>query len=72
MNPHRSFHLKHPDARPLRTDRWYSYLGYRVSRRGLRPGPKMLGRVSRNVEAKEPEALRASVAAMAAAWTWGS
>ncbi|MCB9765399.1 MAG: hypothetical protein H6739_36835 [Alphaproteobacteria bacterium] len=52
--------------------RRYSELGYRVSRRGLRPGPKMLARVSRNVEGKEPEALQASVAVMAAAWTWGS
>lgn len=69
LRDERELELKDPAAPPRPTTGWHLYLGYRVSRLGTEPGPRMRARVRQHVDGKDPESLRASVAAMAAAWT---
>ena len=73
LHEERGLALKHPAVVPRRTDRWHTYLGYRVSQRGLEPGPRMKARVQPNLAGRlaHPDRVRASVAGMAATWTFG-
>ncbi len=41
--------LKHPAARPRSTGGRFSYLGYRVSRSGIRPARAMLPRIRQRI-----------------------
>jgi hypothetical protein len=71
LRAHRLIALKDPQALPARTDRRASYLGYRVSRRGLSLGPKARGRLAERIAGKvdAPDRLRAALVSYRAAWT---
>ncbi|MCB9795641.1 MAG: hypothetical protein H6741_23330 [Alphaproteobacteria bacterium] len=66
----RGLELKHPEAEPRHSSKAQRYLGYRINRRGLVPGPRMRDRLHGNLRraAEAPETLRACVAATRSAW----
>lgn len=71
----RGLELKVRDARPKRCDRAVTFLGYRVSRLAIRPGPKIVGRLPGLVRAKlgvRDEALHATLVSLRGAWMFGS
>jgi len=69
----RHLELKDPGARPERTDHQLHYLGYEVTRGGLRLGPKARGRMPERLGAAvdDPKRLTASITSYAAAWKFG-
>jgi RNA-directed DNA polymerase len=66
----RGLRLKDAQARPARTDRAQRYLGYRVTRGGFWPGPKMRSRIHGQLvaAASSPVSLRQSLASLGACW----
>jgi len=70
----RRLELKVAGARPRRATRTHAYLGYRVSRAGIRPGERMRIRARENLarSAEDPERLRSSLASLGTAWMFGS
>lgn len=69
---HRGLRLKDEKAEPRSTRAPSIYLGYRVSREGLCPGPRARGRITAHVRAAAtPAQLQATITATAAMWMFG-
>lgn len=67
----RGLMLKDPHRTPRRTDRTQVYLGYRVSRRGFAPGPKLVDRLASHVRSHLSDPRRefeGFLTSMRAAW----
>jgi hypothetical protein len=69
----RRLELKDPDAKPMRTDRRFGYLGYEVTRAGLGLGHKARVRLRQRLATVTTSGrLRAALASYRAAWMFGS
>jgi hypothetical protein len=69
----RRLELKDPGAEPMRADRRFGYLGYEVTRAGLRLGHKARARLRQGLAAATATGrLRAMLASYRAAWMFGS
>lgn len=67
--------LKDRRAEPQRTDEAMAYLGYTITRAGVRPGPKararLPARVRRALRSGDVARVQSSVASYAAVWRFG-
>ena len=73
LRAERRLELKEPEARPRRTSERLSYLGYEVTRSGLRLGAKARGRIPARLSAacSDPRRLADTLGSYAAAWRFG-
>lgn len=73
LRDERRLELKDPAAEPMRADRRFGYLGYELTRAGLRLGRKARVRMRQALGAlPPPERLAAALAAYRAAWMFGT
>jgi len=73
LREERHLELTNLEARPERTDGRLHYLGYEVTRAGLRLGPKAKGRMPERLGAAvdDTKRLAASIVSYATAWRFG-